>query len=214
MSISLLITFGQFRYFIGGDIEAPTEQKIADRDLVKDVDVYIADHHGSDTSSIVPFLQDMTPRVIIISNGSNAGYHHPIQSTLTSFDMLVPKPTVFQTNKCKVASPCGNVPDSFIANPQQTDKDGTILLTADSIANSYSVVFDSGVSRSFPYRNSAGGGGGVVIESVLPNPPGDDSQNEAVTLKNEGTTAVSLVGWTLKDRSGLAWQLTGSIAAG
>ena len=56
MSVSLLITFGSFRYFIGGDIEAPTEQKIADRDLVKDVDVYIADHHGSDTSSIVPFL--------------------------------------------------------------------------------------------------------------------------------------------------------------
>ena len=27
MSISLLITFGPFRYFIGGDIECPTEQK-------------------------------------------------------------------------------------------------------------------------------------------------------------------------------------------
>jgi beta-lactamase superfamily II metal-dependent hydrolase len=214
MSISLLITFGSFRYFIGGDIEAPTEQKIADRDLVKDVDVYVADHHGSDTSSIVPFLQDMTPRVIIISNGSNAGYHHPSQSTLTSFAVLAPPPPVFQTNKCMVGPPCGNVPDAFIADPQQTDQDGTILLTADSVAHSYTVAFDSGVSRSFPYRNGSGGGGGIVIESLLTNPPGEDSQNEAVTLKNRGTTSVSLVGWTLKDRSGLVWQLTGSIAAG
>jgi len=40
MSISLLLTYGQFRYFIGGDIQEPSESKIADRDLVLDVDVY------------------------------------------------------------------------------------------------------------------------------------------------------------------------------
>lgn len=42
MSIALLIQFGNFRYFIGGDIETPTEKKIAERDLVTDVDVYQA----------------------------------------------------------------------------------------------------------------------------------------------------------------------------
>lgn len=46
MSISLLIQYGVFRYFIGGDIEHTTEEKIATRDLVLDVDVYQANHHG------------------------------------------------------------------------------------------------------------------------------------------------------------------------
>jgi len=78
---------------------------------------------------------------------------------------------------------------------------------------------DSGVNRTFQFRNSSGGGntggtGGVVIESLLPNPAGDDAQLEEVTLKNKGTALVSLAGWTLKDRSNLAWQLSGNIGAG
>jgi hypothetical protein len=98
----------------------------------------------------------MSPHVVIISNGSNAGYHHPSQSILASFAMLVPSPTVFQTNKCKAGPPCGNVPDAFIADPQQTDQDGTILLTADITTNTYTVTFDSGASRAFSFRNSSG----------------------------------------------------------
>lgn len=42
MSISLLIQYGDFSLFVGGDIESHTEQKIADRDLVMDVDIYIS----------------------------------------------------------------------------------------------------------------------------------------------------------------------------
>jgi beta-lactamase superfamily II metal-dependent hydrolase len=54
MSVSLLITFGGFRYFVGGDIEGATEAKIAARDLVRDVDVYQADHHGS--APVLPWI--------------------------------------------------------------------------------------------------------------------------------------------------------------
>ena len=121
--MSLLITFGSFRYFIGGDIQAPTEQKIATGDLVKDVDVYVADHHGSDTSTIPAFLQDMSPRVIVISNGSNGTYNHPRQATLDKFATLPGPPMVFQTNKCMKGPPCGNVSDAFIADPETVDED-------------------------------------------------------------------------------------------
>ena len=161
----------------------------------------------------------MTPHVIIVSNGNNVQYHHPRQSTLTSYAQLPGPPAVFQTNKCLRGPPCGNVADAFIADPQTSDQDGTILLTADSAAHTYTVAFESGVSRTFPFRNTAGGGntggaGGVVIESLLPNPVGDDAQLEEVSLKNKGTASVSLAGWTLQDRSNLVWQLSGSISAG
>jgi hypothetical protein len=54
----------------------------------------------------------------------------------------------------------------------------------------------------------------AVIQSVLPNPAGDDTQLEEVTLRNAGTTSLNLSGWTLKDRSGLTWTLTGTLTAG
>lgn len=49
MSLSLLICYANFKYFVGGDIEEHTESKIADRDLVLDVNIYVANHHGSHT---------------------------------------------------------------------------------------------------------------------------------------------------------------------
>ena len=39
-------------------------------------------------------------------------------------------------------------------------------------------------------------------------PPGPDSQNETVTVKNKGSASVSLSGWRLQDESGRIWPLT------
>lgn len=45
------------------------------------------------------------------------------------------------------------------------------------------------------------------IASVLPNPPGDERVNEKVTLKNVGTSPVSLSGWQIRDLAGKIWTL-------
>jgi hypothetical protein len=63
----------------------------------------------------------------------------------------------------------------------------------------------------FPFRNITPV---AVIESLLANPAGDDTQREQVTIKDKGATTISITGWTLQDRSGLVWQLNGNIAAG
>ncbi len=47
----------------------------------------------------------------------------------------------------------------------------------------------------------------VRIASLLPNPSGDERINEYVVLRNDGTHAVDLAGWTLKDRSAKTWAL-------
>lgn len=51
------------------------------------------------------------------------------------------------------------------------------------------------------------GDGGLKIFSLFPNPRGNEKQNEAATIINNGNTAVSLVGWTLKDKGGKTWKL-------
>ena len=43
----------------------------------------------------------------------------------------------------------------------------------------------------------------------MPDPVGSDRLFEEVTLRNSGTVAISMAGWTLKDLSGKIWTLVG-----
>lgn len=52
-----------------------------------------------------------------------------------------------------------------------------------------------------------GGPGIVRIHSLLPNPPGNDNDNEEVTLVNSGTQPLNIAQWTLRDRAGKTWSL-------
>lgn len=215
MSLALLIKYGKFRYFIGGDIELTTEKKIADNDLVLDVDVYQANHHGAATSSSVPFMNDLKPSTIIISNGSHGGHKHPRKHTLKTFKELNPQPVVFQTNKYLKGGQNdkgGNVNDEFIADLEASDEDGTILVTVKPDDSQYHVTYRD-KSHSFPIKSRTTSSTGVIISAVLPNPEGDDRENESVDLKNTSSNDISLEGWTLMDKSGRIWALsnTGSI---
>src|SRR3989344_8145152 len=42
----------------------------------------------------------------------------------------------------------------------------------------------------------------IIIKEVLPNPVGQDTTGEWRTLLNDGSEAVNLRGWSLKDTSG------------
>lgn len=215
MSISLLIQFGRFHYFIGGDIESATEAKIAAGDLVLDVDVYQTNHHGADNGSSQMFLDDLQPTVIVISNGSDGRYRHPRQSTLNRMTGLSPAPNVFQTNKyLRTGDDGGNVPDASIANLQTRGPGEPILITVDGAAGTYQVTYGN-QAHTFPIkqRNASA----VVIESLLPDPSnGPDNQFEEVTLRNDGAAAVSMAGWLLRDAGGRVWTLVslGTIASG
>ncbi len=141
-SIALLLQFGNFEYFTGGDIAYSTERKIAEKDLVTDVDVCKADHHGSHLSSDCDFMEELNPTVIIISNGSHNGFQHPRKVTLQCYKKLSAHPTVFQTNKYIAGgNKAGNVPDQFIADPESTDEDGTILVDVNLAQNCYEVKY-------------------------------------------------------------------------
>ena len=208
MSVSLLIQFGRFRIFIGGDIHKETEKKIADRDLVLDVDIYKANHHGSHTSSFVEFINDLKPSVVVISNGDRADYQHPRQVTLDTFAGLSPPPAVFQTNKYFKGGLGGNVPDDFIADlDSSTSQTGTITVSVDGSAGTYTVSYRDKV-HTFQMKERDPAPSSVVIESLVPRPPGPDTQNETVTIKNKGPEPVPLAGWRLQDASGRIWPLT------
>ncbi|MCK4410035.1 MAG: lamin tail domain-containing protein [Candidatus Eisenbacteria sp.] len=212
MSIALIIKYGSFHYFIGGDLEAPTEQKIAARDLVMDVDVYQSNHHGSDTSSSLEFMQDLSPTLIVISNGNDGGYEHPQQSTLDRYASLSGPPTVLQTNRYTEGGSGGNVSDAFIADLEYSGDEGMILVTVDASAGNYQVSYRD-TTITFLTTNRLTAVPGLVIESLLPDPEGNatvERRLEEVTLRNSGQSDVSLTGWTLTDKTGRAWTLGGA----
>ncbi len=209
MSVGLLVTYGSFRYWVGGDVETATEAKIAARDLVRDLDVYQANHHGADNGSSAAFLADLKPRVVIISNGSNKTFRHPRASTLNRIRALAPPPAIFQTNRYQHEGDDGdNVPDEAIADPETDDTDGTILVTVSQPADSFTVSFGS-TSRRFALRMREA----LVpleIARILPDPTdGPDRQREAVTIRNRGSSPVHLTGWLLRDLDGRVWSLAG-----
>jgi len=54
------------------------------------------------------------------------------------------------------------------------------------------------------------------IFSLLPNPAGNESQNETAKIRNIGSAPAALVGWRLRDLAGQVWSLDslGTPAAG
>lgn len=57
---------------------------------------------------------------------------------------------------------------------------------------------------------------GIRIVEIVPNPSGDESQKESITIKNTSDSNVDLAGWIVMDLAKRSWKLDelGTIAAG
>lgn len=76
-----------------------------------------------------------------------------------------------------------------------------------SVTDHFPVVVQVATSGATPVPTA-----GVRIVSLLPNPSGNENDNEAATLANQGTVVVDMTGWTLRDRSGSEWRLDSMIS--
>ncbi|MWV38830.1 ComEC/Rec2 family competence protein [Natrialba sp. INN-245] len=85
-SVALGIEFGEFSYLTTGDAEADAEQRMVDEHSDQlEADAYQAGHHGSTTSSTAPFVDQVTPEVVIISSAYDSQYGHPHDEVLEDF---------------------------------------------------------------------------------------------------------------------------------
>ena len=96
-SVVIRLDYGKNSFLFVGDCEA-TEETLLETDpntkKYLDVDFLKVGHHGSDTSSSVPFLNMVTPKIAVISCGAkgvgtNNGYKHPRAITLQDLEKLV-----------------------------------------------------------------------------------------------------------------------------
>jgi beta-lactamase superfamily II metal-dependent hydrolase len=113
-SVVLKLTYGEFSALLTGDMEERNEARlVSENSTALDIDVLKAGHHGSRTSSSLPFLNAVTPEVVIISLGAGNTYGHPHQEAL---------------NRISAAG---------VEHLFRTDIDGTIALTVNGSNSEY-----------------------------------------------------------------------------
>lgn len=81
-SLCFKICFGGVAFMVCGDAQQESEIDLVNSGVDLQANVYVADHHGSSTSSMDAFLDAVSPQYAIISCGRDNGYGHPSMETL------------------------------------------------------------------------------------------------------------------------------------
>ena len=102
-SISALFRSPDFTLFAGGDLEPPAQIQL--RQQIGAVDIYKVSHHGSKFQD-PELMQELSPRLAIISVGARNTYGHPAPSTISALTELG-------------------------AKVLRTDRDGAVAISAD-----------------------------------------------------------------------------------
>ena len=79
--LALLASAGDLDLLITGDMNRATERKLLAACDLPDIEVLVAGHHGSGSSTSRELLEALRPETVCVSVGSNA-YGHPAEETL------------------------------------------------------------------------------------------------------------------------------------
>ncbi len=81
-SICLCVDYHGIRFLLCGDLEAAGEGELVDSGADLSCDVYVANHHGSASSSSADFLAKALPDAVFLSCGAGNSYGHPGGETM------------------------------------------------------------------------------------------------------------------------------------
>ena len=133
-SLCFLLSFGDFRYLIGGDatglggyaeIEQAVGEYIDSLQPPVTIDVLAVNHHGSEYSSSADFLTDVSPTLAVISVGNDNSEGHPnLEALQRLYDAGVQ--TIYQTE-------WGTTVDAVPDNIEDIREvlEGDVVLTSD-----------------------------------------------------------------------------------
>lgn len=97
-----------FELVVTGDLSKKSERILCENYDLPDAEVYIAGHHGSNSSSGIEFINKILPEFVVISVGADNYYGHPSKEVLSLFD-------------------------DMLINVARTDVDGDVVFYSDEI---------------------------------------------------------------------------------
>ena len=96
-SVVIRVVYGNASFLLTGDVFRDGERWLLGSGHTLDSDVLKVAHHGSDTSSSVPFLGAVSPRVAVISAGQDNRFGHPDPEVVERLEGLMPASRIFKT---------------------------------------------------------------------------------------------------------------------
>ncbi|MDX1947511.1 MAG: MBL fold metallo-hydrolase [Pirellulaceae bacterium] len=153
-SVVMLVGFGGWRFFDGGDLTWNQEARlVCPKNLVGPVDVYQVTHHGLDSSNNPLVLRSLLPTVAIMNNGVTKGCLPEVAANLRETKSIQ---AVYQSHKnLRPDGATANVSDEYIANLEKECKGNYIKLSVAPEAKSYTVSIPAnGHERTFETKGN------------------------------------------------------------
>jgi len=136
-SVGILLTFGRFKFFDGGDLTWNVENRLAcPKNIVGPVDVYQVDHHGVDSSNNPILLRALDPRVAVIDSGPRKGGEVETFNTLRK---LAGVEAIYQLHRNLRTTDKDNTMMAYIANEEEQCQGNFIQLSVQPDGKSYEV---------------------------------------------------------------------------
>jgi competence protein ComEC len=150
-SLGILLTFGRFKFFDGGDLTWNIENRLAcPKNLVGAVDVYQVDHHGVDSSNNPTLVRALDPRVAIIDSGPRKGAE---TKTFATLKQLAGIEAIYQVHRNLRTTDKENTMSAYIANEEEQCQGNFIKLSVDQGARFYTVTIPAKqISRRYRTR--------------------------------------------------------------
>jgi competence protein ComEC len=150
-SVGILLSFGRFKFFDGGDLTWNIENRlVCPKNLIGGVDVYQVDHHGTDPSNNPELVRALKPRVAIVDNGPRKGNDARPFATLKSVPEIE---AIYQLHRNVRTTEKDNAPPDFVANDEEACQGEFIKLSVNPDGKAYSVSIPAKkISRSYRVR--------------------------------------------------------------
>jgi hypothetical protein len=140
-SLGMILTYGPFRFFNGGDLTWNVENKlVCPKDLVGPVDLFQVNHHGVANSNNPALVRALKPRVAVIDNGPRKGADPKTFATLKSVRDIE---AIYQLHKNMVSTWNDNTASTFIANDDEKCQGEFIKVAVNPNGRSYRVEIPS-----------------------------------------------------------------------
>jgi competence protein ComEC len=150
-SVGILLAFGRFKFFDGGDLSWNIENRlVCPKNLIGAIDVYQVDHHGTDASNNPTLVGALNARVAIIDDGPRKGGDARTFATLKS---VKETEAIYQLHRNLRTTDKDNTLAGYIANEEEACQGNFIKLSVKATGKSYTVSIPAKqISRSYKTR--------------------------------------------------------------